>query len=671
MKWWWNAGWWSALLVGFSQLAGAADVVREERGQLVLENIPPIAAALQDRLSQYSNSRSATLADWLPDSKGLLIRTRFADTVQLHQVSQPLGMRKQLTFFAEPVVGGDVQPGAAGRGFLYRRDNGGDENYQLYFFETATGLSRRLSDGVSRNQAARWAPSGRFLLYSSSRRNNVDFDIYRYELETGIEQRLYDSQGSFSTLDIAPDEQSALLMQYVSATESRLFLFDLVSLEARSLNIGTGRVSYGDARFSKDGNGLYLTLDAGSEFQQLAYYDLATSRLHRLTADQQWDVGNFVQSPDGAVLAYSVNEGGLDRLYLREVASGKLLQAPALPPGVLNQFAFSPDSQRLALSFSAANAPSDVYVFDLKTAALQRWTESEMGGLDASRFLLPTLVQFPTFDSVDGVPRQIPAFVYKPAKPSGKLPVVISIHGGPEGQYRPYFSELAQYLAGELGVAFIAPNVRGSAGYGKRYLELDNGFQREDSVKDIGALLDWIARQPDLDKERVLVMGGSYGGYMTLATLTHYNDRLRGGIDIVGISHFVTFLSNTKGYRADLRRAEYGDEREPRMREFMEQIAPLNNAGKITKPLFVVQGLNDPRVPASEAEQIVAKVRGNGGEVWYLLAKDEGHGFAKKGNREFYQAAAVSFIRKQLLEALPAGAESAEQLSSDQPAAER
>ena len=627
----------------------STETVRREQGQLVMENIPAIPADISERLAQYSNTRSATLADWLPDGKGLLVRTRFADTVQLHQVVQPLGMRKQLTFFSEPVGGGLYQPGSQSRGFVYSRDNGGDENYQLYFFDNASGKSQRLTDGQSRNQAAVWAPSGRFLMYSSSRRNNVDFDIYSRDMDSGEERRVYDSQGSFSTLDISMDEQSALLLQYVSATESRLFLLDLATGKARSLNIGTGRVAYGDALFSKDGLGIFLTLDAGSEFQQLAYYDLNKARLHNLTPELRWDVGSMALSPDGKLLAYTVNEDGLDKIYVLDVAARKQMKAPVLPPAVVGSLRFSPDSQRLAISFSAANAPSDVYVFEQKSGHLSRWTESEIGGLDSSQFLLPELVHFPTFDQVDGAARQIPAFVYKPKTATGKLPVVISIHGGPEAQYRPSFSEFAQYLSTEIGVAFIAPNVRGSSGYGKTYLELDNGFKREDSVKDIGALLDWIATQPDLDKDRVLVMGGSYGGYMTLAALTHYNVRLKGGIDIVGISHFVTFLTNTKGYRADLRRVEYGDEREPAMREFMEKIAPLNNAQKITVPLFVVQGLNDPRVPASEAEQIVAKVRANQGEVWYLLAKDEGHGFAKKNNREFYQAAAVTFIRKHLL----------------------
>ena len=289
-----------------------------------------------------------------------------------------------------------------------------------------------------------------------------------------------------------------------------------------------------------------------------------------------------------------------------------------------------------------------MYVVELATATLVRWTQSEVGGLDASNFRAPTLVRYPTFDSVDGKPRTIPAFYYRP-EGEGPFPVVVNIHGGPEAQALPVFNPSIQFMLEELKVAVLVPNVRGSAGYGKSYLQLDNGFLREDSVKDIGALLDWIGQQPELDASRVGVSGGSYGGYMVLASLVHFHDRIRAGIDVVGISDFGTFLANTESYRRDLRRAEYGDERIPEMKAFHDRIAPLNNAGKITSPLFVAQGYNDPRVPWTEAEQIVKAVRGNGGDVWYLLFKDEGHGFRKKANSDYFGAASVLFWQKHLL----------------------
>jgi dipeptidyl aminopeptidase/acylaminoacyl peptidase len=317
---------------------------------------------------------------------------------------------------------------------------------------------------------------------------------------------------------------------------------------------------------------------------------------------------------------------------------------------VIGNFGFSPDGQRLAVTLNSATSPSDVHVVELADARLVQWTASEVGGLDVTRFRAPTLVRYETFDQVDGKPRTIPAFYYRPAG-DGPFPVVINIHGGPEAQSLPSFNPTVQFMLEELKVAVLVPNVRGSAGYGKDYLQLDNGMLREDSVKDIGALLDWIAKQPELDANRVGVSGGSYGGYMVLASMTHYNERIRAGIDVVGISDFGTFLANTESYRRDLRRAEYGDERIPEMKAFHDRIAPLNNAHKITRPLFVAQGLNDPRVPWTEAEQIVKAVRGNGGDVWYLLYKDEGHGFRKKTNSDYFGAASVLFWQQHLINA--------------------
>jgi dipeptidyl aminopeptidase/acylaminoacyl peptidase len=373
--------------------------------------------------------------------------------------------------------------------------------------------------------------------------------------------------------------------------------------------------------------------------------------LEVLSSRIAWDIEGFTLADDGRHLAYVSNEDGISKLHVLSLPSHNEIRLPALPIGVIGGIAFSPDGKRLAFSLNSATSPSDVHVIDLAAATLARWTQSEVGGLAASTFVAPTLVRYPTFDKVDGKQRTIPAFYYKPSKPSktGKYPVVINIHGGPEGQSQPTFSSNAQYLANELGVAMLVPNVRGSTGYGKTFLSLDNAAKREDSVKDIGALLDWIAKQPELDASRVGVIGGSYGGYMVLSSLMHYSDRIRAGVDVVGISHFGTFLKNTESYRRDLRRVEYGDERDPAMARVFEQISPLNHAVRITSPLFVAQGRNDPRVPWTEAEQIVKAVRGNGQPVWYLLYADEGHGFAKKGNSDWFGAATILFWQQHLL----------------------
>jgi dipeptidyl aminopeptidase/acylaminoacyl peptidase len=324
-----------------------------------------------------------------------------------------------------------------------------------------------------------------------------------------------------------------------------------------------------------------------------------------------------------------------------------------VPTGLVGGLTFSPDGWKLGMTLNTARTPSDSFILNLGRGALEygsleRWTFSEVGGLDTEKFIEPTLVHFPTFDSDDGGPESIPAWLYKP-EGEGPFPVVISIHGGPESQSRPSFSSTYQMWLKNLGVAVLVPNVRGSSGYGKHYMGLDNGMLREDSVRDIGAALDWIAGREDLDQERVAVFGGSYGGYMVLASAVHYSDRLKAAVDIVGISSFVTFLENTQDYRRDSRRAEYGDEREPAMRAHMEKISPLNRVQDIRVPMFVVQGQNDPRVPVTEAEQIVAALRTAGQPVWYMNALNEGHGYQKKENRDVYQQATVLFFREQLL----------------------
>ena len=256
--------------------------------------------------------------------------------------------------------------------------------------------------------------------------------------------------------------------------------------------------------------------------------------------------------------------------------------------------------------------------------------------------------QIVRWKSFDG--REITGIAALPAaRFPGRRPVLINIHGGPEADAEFGFLGRANYYVEELGVAVIQPNVRGSEGFGKTFLSLDDGRKREDSVKDIGALLDWIATQPRLDPSRVVVSGGSYGGYMSLAVATTYPERIAGAIDIVGISNFVSFLENTESYRRDLRRVEYGDERDPEMRAFLTGISPLTHAAKITKPLFVVQGRNDPRVPWTEAEQIVREARASGAKVWYLLAENEGHGFARKENADYLFYSIVMFMRETML----------------------
>jgi dipeptidyl aminopeptidase/acylaminoacyl peptidase len=347
------------------------------------------------------------------------------------------------------------------------------------------------------------------------------------------------------------------------------------------------------------------------------------------------------------------NEDGASRLYLLNTRNHRYSSVEKIPLGLISNLDFSPDGRRLAVTLSTSQTPSDVYVLELgrrpeSAGRLVRWTFSEVGGLDPKHFAEPELLHYPTFDLREDKQRKVPAFIYRP-RGAGPHPVIIHVHGGPEAQYRPGFSGHAQMWVAELGAAVIAPNIRGSTGYDLDYLALDNDFRREDAIRDIGALLDWIAGQPDLDQDRVAIYGASYGGYVVLASAVMYSDRLRAGVDVVGISNFVSFLENTEDYRRAFRRYEYGDERDPEMRAYLERISPLSNADRINIPLLVVQGRNDPRVPASESEQIVKALRDRGQPVWHIEALNEGHGYERKENRRVYEQAAVLFLRQYLL----------------------
>ncbi|MCH8981886.1 S9 family peptidase [candidate division KSB1 bacterium] len=634
------------LVLSFGFIYG--QVNRVEKGNLVIEDIPDIPERIKSRMGQYQNVRSAFLQDWHPSGQGMLISTRFGETNQFHWVKIPGGAREQITFFEEPVSSANANPKKPG--FLFSKDVGGSEFYQLFYFNLQNGNYKMLTDGKSRNGFGLWSNNGDRFSFYTTKRNGRDWDIYVADADQADRaQPILEKTGTWVAVDWSPDDSKLLVFNYISINESYPYVLDRKTKELIQINPSKKKISYDSVEFSKDGNGVYLTSDENSEFQRLQYYDLKTKKMSVLTADIPWDVNEFGLSDDGKFLVFVSNEDGISKLHMWNLQTDKPVKLPEIPVGQIYGLNFSPDSKRLGMVLNTPQTPGDIYALNIEQNELVRWTYSEVGGLMTDNFVTPELIHYETFDKVDGKARMIPAFYFKPKNVTGPVPVLISIHGGPEGQYRPFFSSATQYYVNELGIAVLAPNVRGSAGYGKSYLKLDNGYKREDSVKDIGALLDWVAGQPEFDKDRVAVIGGSYGGYMVLASMTHYNDRLSCGIDIVGISNFVTFLKNTKEYRRDLRRVEYGDERDPKMSEFLNKISPNNNATKITKPMFIAQGLNDPRVPASESEQMVEVIRKNGGGVWYLLAKDEGHGFRKKTNRDFYYNTVAMFLETYLV----------------------
>jgi dipeptidyl aminopeptidase/acylaminoacyl peptidase len=639
----------AALAAEPAAAAGAGpQVERIERGTLIYENVPLPTREIVERLDAYLQARSAALAGWSHDGR-LLITTRFGDAAQVHVVAQPGGARRQLTFFEEPIGTAVPSPTAARNGFLFLKDAGGNEDFQVWFQRYDAPEAVRLTSGRGQHASLRWSNDGTRFAYRSTARDGRSWDLYVADpLARAAPRLVLEGAGkAWTVADWAPDDSALLVTQTVSVNESYAFVLDLASGALTPIDPPAPgeRVAVATPRFAADGRGVWFASDRGTEFRHLRYWDRATGVATLVSGDIPWDLERLEVARRGNQLAFVTNENGASRLHLLDTATRERRAAPELPPGLIGNVDFDPAGTRLALTYSTASTPADAYVLDLATGQYTRWTESEAGPVDTRRFTEAQLFTYPTFDRDGRKPRQIPAFIVRP-RGAGPHPVLIDIHGGPEAQARPSFAPLTQFYAAELGYAVIQPNVRGSTGYGKTFVALDNGFRREDAVKDIGALLDWIATQPDLDPKRVVVTGGSYGGYMTLASMTHYDARLLGGVSVVGISSFLTFFEATADYRRDLRRVEYGDERDPKMREFLQRISPLTNAGKITKPLLVVQGLNDPRVPARESEQIVAAVRANGGEAWYLAAKDEGHGFRKKGNRDAYLAVLATFLAK-------------------------
>lgn len=617
----------------------AAQAERIQQGNLVMENIPEIPAEVRERLRQYQNVRSASFSDFAPDG-GLYIVTRFGETAQIHHVAQPMGMRRQITFYDERTSGASVRPDGSGQ-FMFSRDVGGDEFFQGFLFDPSRGQSLQFTEPGTRNQGFAWSPDGQYVAWASTTWDEPNYSVWVADpAQPSSRVRLFQAEGAMTPRLWSPDGRQLLLGRYISINETQLFVYDLDAETLTQLKPEQA-ISYGAARFTPDGKSLLVVADAGAEFRRIHRMDLATGEL-TVVVEHPWDVQAMDLSHDGRYLAYTINAGGIAELHIMDLNSGQALPTPELPIGLIGGVQFNADGSILGFSHSYAGSPGDAYSWHLDRQQLQRWTESEVGGLDTRRFAAPELIHYESFDGL-----QVPAFIHRP-EGEGPHPVIVSIHGGPEAQARPGFSSTFQYWVQELGAAVAVPNVRGSSGYGNTYVNLDNVFLREDSVRDIGALLDWIAAQPDLDADRVVVYGGSYGGYMVLASLMHYSDRLAGGVNIVGISNFVTFLENTAGYRRDLRRVEYGDERDPEVRAFLESISPSNNADRIQAPLFIIQGANDPRVPASEAEQILTAVREAGNEPWYLLALDEGHGFSRQSNRDFQRAAETLFLREVL-----------------------
>ena len=640
--------WLAGMLVAAATIAlpgpALAEDIAPRPAALVSDQIPAVPLAMVERTRPYMEYRTASFVDWDPKSRAMLVTTRFADTSQLHRVAAPMGQREQLTFASEPVYSAHYAPD--GSALLFQKDSGGNEVNQIYAL--ADGRPSMLTDGKSRNSLGPWSSSGSMLAFGSNKRTGLYNDIYLMNPAHPESARMLiaSTGGGWFPIDFSPDDKQLLVFNYVSVSDNQLYLVDIAQGTSRKLTDSSKPVGYEGLKFAPDGQ-LWAASDDGSDVKRLGIVNLETSLFEPVVDEKIWDITDFDISHDGRWIAFEVNQAGRSLLKFYDVQNGTIRAVDALPAGVISGVTFAPWGE-LGITLNSNRTGSDAYSVNPETLAVTRWTKSETGGLDSAANVAPELVEIASFDG-----EKMSGFLYRPDpdRHKGKRPLIINIHGGPEGQATPRFLGRDNYLVNELGIAIFYPNVRGSTGFGKRFVALDNGpWRRENSVLDIGAFLDRLRGDRRIDSKRIAVTGGSYGGYMTLASMLRYGKRLKAGLEVVGISDFVTFLENTEAYRRDLRRVEYGDERDPEQRAKLQEISPLARANEIKLPLMVVTGANDPRVPPSEAEQIVAAVRANGRPAWHLLADNEGHGFRKKANGDYQFWASLLFWQKYLLD---------------------
>lgn len=589
-------------------------------------------------IDRFLNVKSAISPSWSPDGQNLAFLMNLTGSMQVWSVPREGGWPEQLTFLSDRIMEAAYSP--TDDRLLVLKDNGGDERAQLYSLSADGSEMTALCPAPGSMDAGVWSPDGRQIAFHSNRRSPAFFDLYQVQAEGGEPELLLEHDGTNRVGVYSPDGRYLLFTRHQASLVNGLYLLDLQTRYVRALTDGDTIAYHGQVQWAPDSRGLYLVCDKDREFRGLAFLSLESGSLEWL-ATPEWDVEELKLSPDGTMLAYTVNSGGRSELWLRDQASGQS-RPVEVPQGVIAQLSWAPGSDALAFALAGYSRPANIWVCDLPSGRCRQLTRAPIGGIPVRLFSEARLVSYRSFDGLE-----IPAWFALPNKgrSGGGLPVIVSVHGGPEGQARGGFNEVSQYFLSR-GYAIFAPNVRGSMGYGKSYTHLDDRRKRMDSVADLAACVPYLASTGYVDPRRIAVMGGSYGGFMVLAALTHYPDLWAAGVDIVGIANLETFLENTGSYRRKLRESEYGSLSEDR--EFFREISPIWHVEKIRAPLFVAHGANDPRVPVSEAEQIVSALESRGRPVEYLRFNDEGHGIVKLPNRLRLYPAIADFLDRHL-----------------------
>lgn len=609
-------------------------------GTLVFDGIPPADAQLASELERYQEWRQATFLDWLPDG-GMLIATRFGRYEQVHRLAAPLGAREQLTFGSGPVI--EARAPRSGKGFVFVRKVDGYP--QLYYYAGA-GASRPLTHGNYEHGSPVWSHDGKRIAFYGTDRTGVNDDIYVADISAGTHPRLVvaGATGTWRPLAWSQDDSELLLLNRVSPQKCALYVAQVATGALTPVAIPESRITA--ARFAPNGVGLYVLSNAQSDFEQLLYYNPITHVTRRVSADVPWDVEEFAVGSGGHYVAYVVNDDGRSRLTVLDTLRNLEFKPPGLQDGRIEDIRFDDTGQKLAFSYGSSRSPRDVYVYDVAQGTVKRWTHSEVGPVAAADIATAQLIHYPTWDRVDFHRRLLSAYVYMP-RGRAPCPVLIALPGGRElhSQFRPQWKPFLQFVVNDLGYAVIAPNVRGSSGYGKAFRALDGGRLRDDAVRDVGALLVWVGLQPGLDAHRVAIMGHSYGGFLALASLAAYGNHLRGAIDVAGIASLVDYVGHSPAVDRARRMAEFGNVQDSYMRDFLDRISPLDNVGMIHRPVLVVQGLDAPGSRARDSQQLVWRLRSEGNQAWYLSATDAGNDFSRPADRQAYLETAAQFLQ--------------------------
>lgn len=614
-------------------------------------------------IQQYLNIKSAGGPTLSPDAKQMAYITNVTGTNQVWLIDLPNGTPKQLTKYDDNVS--FVRWLADGSGLVFGKARGGDENTQLFFMKPdGTGVRELTNDPKVRHNFAEVSADGKTIYYASNKRNRNFFDVYAMDVASGKEEMLYQYDGNINIAAVN-DNGSKFVVSRAGIDKSLdndLYLVDVKTKKEIHLTPHTDASEFGDVYFLADS--IVLTTNDKREFAGLAQMRKRNAsgddwsdanREVTFIDDAKWDVSGVAMTVYPSVMAYTINNDGFSELYLRKIETGgkplistfaTKAEKVALPAqGIVGGMTFSKDQSKLAFNFVSPRHNSDIWLYDLKTKKLTQVTNSDRAGIPQETFVAPELIKYRTYDG-----REIPAWYYRSkemrtCKQCPSIPVIVNVHGGPEGQERPGFNPLTQYYLSR-GYAVFAPNVRGSTGYGKTFTHLDDVKNREDSVKDLAYAVEWLKEKGLADEKRIAVTGGSYGGYMTMAAITLYPDLWAAAVNTVGIVNWETFLKNTSGYRRRQREVEYG--MLDRDIDFLRSISPIAKIDRIKTPLFVIHGKNDPRVPYTEAEQVVEALKKRGAVVEYKLYDDEGHGISKLKNRLELYPHVADFLDKHM-----------------------